>query len=343
VPANAEFAIEVVSDPTTCNVDPVYSTTADGGRIVSVFRRPLISSNLHFKTTVLDFAPGSSPITNIMSDGREPTLFTQAVSATLGHAQATRPPTQEQVNQIVAFETGIFNAQVRDNGAGLLDAKGATGGPIVLSTHGSDAPAFGVPAFDEFGPWGEATGKGAAHQRSIARGQKIFLGQGGAEGTRGQFVLSGVAGFNDFPGIPPALPGGTCGTCHNFAHAGSDLLARSQRDIGTGGHGVGTNGPPLARDLPVFKLTCPAGSFLWDPNLTTVTTNDPGKALITGKCRDIGGKTVPSLRGLASREPYFLDGSAATLHDLVNVYDRRFSIGLTEPEKTDLVNFLNAL
>jgi cytochrome c peroxidase len=64
---------------------------------------------------------------------------------------------------------------------------------------------------------------------------------------------------------------------------------------------------------------------------------------VTGKCADIGKITVPALRGLASRAPYFHDGAAATLTDVVNFYDRRFSIGLSAQDKIDLVNFLNAL
>ena len=74
-----------------------------------------------------------------------------------------------------------------------------------------------------------------------------------------------------------------------------------------------------------------------------VRTNDPGLALITGKCADIGKVTVSSRRGLAARAPYFHDASAATLMDVVNFYDRRFSIGLSAQDKIDLVNFLNAL
>jgi cytochrome c peroxidase len=74
-----------------------------------------------------------------------------------------------------------------------------------------------------------------------------------------------------------------------------------------------------------------------------VRTNDPGLALITGKCADIGKVTVSTLRGLAARAPYFHDGSAATLMDVVNLYDHRFSIGLSAQDKIDLVNFLNAL
>jgi cytochrome c peroxidase len=72
-------------------------------------------------------------------------------------------------------------------------------------------------------------------------------------------------------------------------------------------------------------------------------TNDPGKALISGKCADAGKFTVPQLRAVASRAPFFSDGSAATLLDVVNFYDKRFSIGLTAVEKQDLVNFLGSL
>jgi len=43
------------------------------------------------------------------------------------------------------------------------------------------------------------------------------------------------------------------------------------------------------------------------------------------------------------RGPYFHNGSAATLLDVVNFYEKRFEIGLTEQEKADLVAFLSAL
>jgi cytochrome c peroxidase len=49
------------------------------------------------------------------------------------------------------------------------------------------------------------------------------------------------------------------------------------------------------------------------------------------------------LRGLAARAPYFHNGSAATLEDVVEFYDQRFGIGLTDQQKSDLIAFLNAL
>jgi cytochrome c peroxidase len=46
---------------------------------------------------------------------------------------------------------------------------------------------------------------------------------------------------------------------------------------------------------------------------------------------------------LAARAPYFHNGSAATLTDVVNFYNQRFNIGLTDQQKQDLVNFLSTL
>ena len=72
-------------------------------------------------------------------------------------------------------------------------------------------------------------------------------------------------------------------------------------------------------------------------------TNDPGRALVTGNCADIGKFTVPQLRGLAGREPYFHDGTAKALADVVDFYNGRFDIRLSPTDKQDLINFLAAL
>jgi cytochrome c peroxidase len=89
----------------------------------------------------------------------------------------------------------------------------------------------------------------------------------------------------------------------------------------------------------VFTLTCTQGPLAGQ----TFTVTDPGRALISGKCEDIGKVKGPILRGLAARAPYFHNGSATTLLDVVNFYDQRFGIGFTKQQKSDLVNFLNAL
>jgi cytochrome c peroxidase len=88
--------------------------------------------------------------------------------------------------------------------------------------------------------------------------------------------------------------------------------------------------------LPVFTLVNNATG-------ATVQTTDLGRALITGKWADVGKVKGPILRGLASRAPYFHNGSAATLADVLVFYDMRFNIGFTPQEKADLIAFLNSL
>jgi cytochrome c peroxidase len=89
-------------------------------------------------------------------------------------------------------------------------------------------------------------------------------------------------------------------------------------------------------DLPLYYLKN-------NTTQETVTTTDPGRAMVTGKWSDIGKFKGPILRGLAARAPYFHNGSASTLGEAVDFYDTRFNIGLTQQEKADLVAFLNAL
>jgi cytochrome c peroxidase len=75
----------------------------------------------------------------------------------------------------------------------------------------------------------------------------------------------------------------------------------------------------------------------------TLRTTDPGRAMTTGKWADISKFKGPILRALAARAPYFHNGSAATLDEVVQFYDTRFNIGFTAREKLDLVAFLRAL
>jgi len=53
-------------------------------------------------------------------------------------------------------------------------------------------------------------------------------------------------------------------------------------------------------------------------------------------------RTTP-LRALWQHPPYFHDGSAATLLDVVGHYDAFFGLGLSPQEKADLVEYLKSL
>ena len=64
--------------------------------------------------------------------------------------------------------------------------------------------------------------------------------------------------------------------------------------------------------------------------------------MVTGKCADMASQ-IPGMRGLAARAPYFHNGSAATLTDVVNFYIQRFNMLLTDHQKADLVAFMSTL
>ena len=369
VPQNAEYTLTVLSDPWGCNTTPPYdqvtdATTGITSQIVSVYRRPPMAANLKFKVDTAVNAPAgdtvfppispdtllplpTDPLTgaalngNIMWDGREATLSTQAVDATLGHAQAKVAPTPAQVAQIVAFESRIYNAQSVDAQAGSLTSGGATGGPVALSNNpaGVLAVADGEVVSD-FDAWNPDSVVEGTRRASIYRGQQIFNFR--------SFTLTNVAGFNNAAvvignaGTASVSATAQCASCHGQVGGTTDPLPQGQHDIGVGGDALALGGVAPSADLPIFQLTCKAGAV---PGFhgSVVQTNDPGLALISGKCADIGRFTTPSLHGLAARPPYFSNGSAASLSDVITFYNNRFGAGLTTQDKADLVAFLCSL
>jgi mono/diheme cytochrome c family protein len=90
------------------------------------------------------------------------------------------------------------------------------------------------------------------------------------------------------------------------------------------------------RFTDVLSGPTPTVPFLHDP---AEVGTDGAYALrtATGKYR-----TTP-LRGLQQHPPYFHDGSAQTLLDVVNHYDQHFGLNLTPAQKADLVEFLKIL
>jgi hypothetical protein len=326
LPNDADFMIASITDPYACT-PPLND--------LSVYRRPLPSTNLRFLSAVMWDGRESSSSSAILDD-----LAQQANDATRGHAAGARDLTPTERQQIVAFETGLFTAQAFDDEAGALDADGATGAPAALASQrfflGINDPVglnpthatFDPRAFTLFNEWNTLSGslqKSVKEARSaVARGQTIF--------NTKSFTLSGVAGLNNqtFSSgttLPASFPG-TCTVCHDSPNVGNHSV-KAPLDIGL-------SQPSVATYLPVYRLQ----------NLTTaeiVETTDPGRALITGRWSDINKFKGPILRGLASRAPYFHNGSAATLRDVVDFYNTRFAIGLTAQEKTDLVAFLRSL
>jgi cytochrome c peroxidase len=329
LPADAEFAVQSVSNPYECN-----DTST-----LSMYRRPLPATNLAFLSTLMwdgreSTPPSTQKITYPDTGQLLADLAHQAVDATTGHAQGT-PPTPAQIQDIVNFETALRTAQAIDNRAGFLNGGRATGGPVALASqeffigiNDSFPPSFGFnPTGAPFNPnifnlydaWESSRSTARA---SIARGQAIFNSK--------PITIFGVAGINDLTGLPASFTG-TCGTCHDSPNVGHHSVS-APLNIGV----ADVNSPLDVSYLPVFTLVNNATG-------ETVQTTDPGRALITGKWADIGKVKGPILRGLASRAPYFHNGSAATLADVIHFYEMRFNIGFTRQEKADLIAFLNSL
>lgn len=143
----------------------------------------------------------------------------------------------------------------------------------------------------------------------------------------------------------------SCATCHDAPNIGHHSLPLPL-DIGVA-HSSNPNFEPdptvagalrelSEPDLPVFLISgCP--NPFKPGQAESFYTTDPGKALITGNCSDFNRLKGPILRGLAGRAPYFHNGAAANLHELVNFYNLRFQMALSEEQKSELVAFLNSL
>lgn len=329
IPADAEFSLSAVDDPYG------YASATE----LSLFRRPLPGTNLGFLTSVMwDGRETTAPFLPPMDAGTShadlvASLTHQALDATLGHAQAAQPPTDDQLAQIVAFEMSTTTAQVRDTAAGWLQEDDAIGGPRILASLqfyvGINDPLGGEPtgaAFDPaamnlFDGWTDESPdqSAAAARAAILRGQALFNGK--------PISISGVRGLNDVVG--QTVIQGTCTTCHDAPGVGNHSVSLPV-DIGV------ADASRRTPDMPLYTLTNNATG-------ETIQTTDPGKALLSGKWQDIGKFKGPILRGLAGRPPYFHNGMAATLGDVVDFYNTRFAIGFSDGEKQDLVAFLAAL
>ncbi|MEP7139676.1 MAG: cytochrome C [Caldimonas sp.] len=343
IPANAEFDLVKADDPYG------FASAAE----LSLFRRPLAATNLRFLSAVMwdgretfgDTA-GSDCVFNTTTcfASLHFNLVEQANSATVGHAQAAAPLTAAQREAIVAFELSLTTAQVRDEDAGRLTVHGARGGPSVLQgqvsyfgindtlagdyrSHASFTPnamslysGWQSYLFDARRPDEEGRDRGVAvARRAVARGEALF-------NTR-PIVITGVKGLNDDLHLPAIA--GTCTTCHNAPNAGNHSVPLPL-DIGL------ADASRRRADQPLYTLRNKATG-------ETIQSTDPGRALVTGRWRDIGRFKGPTLRALAARAPYFHDGSARNLHEVVTFYNARFAIGLSQQEMDDLVAFLKAL
>lgn len=207
------------------------------------------------------------------------------------------------VDSVVTYEEGLRFAQSYIFGLGALDSCGAQGGPRNLSDQPPIAGRFNL--FDAWIdlPPGSCTTKAADKKR--------------AQIARGQELFNATRN------------GRSCLSCHNAANNGSNVSG-ALFDIGASKKKYRKPG------MPLYTLTKTDGSDSRD-------TTDPGRALRTGRWSDIDKFKVPSLRGVAARAPYFHNGIAQTLEDVVKHYEVELGFKFTPQERKDLVAFMEAL
>jgi cytochrome c peroxidase len=309
-----EFTIEVVRDPTGCNTGKDYGLTAKTPTI-SVYRRPRVVGNFRY------IADGHGALT---ADSRATTLEAQAIDAILKHEQGTEKSlSPDDLRQIVDYEKQLYIAQSMDKeGGDLAEVTGPTG--LGAWRLGLGKPTQGN-TFLTVENWNGGSKDQAGFRASVARGSQLFASR--------EFTIRDTAHFPSGGTLK-----GTCATCHNEHMTGANL-AEPWMD-------VGSNEPAWAGDhldLPLFRITCSDTARPHPQFGRVILTNDPGRALVTGKCRDVGSLVIQQLRALSARAPYFTAGTAKNLREVVDFYDKRFDAHYTEQEKQDLVNFLRVL
>lgn len=347
-PVVPDFSIEIIKDPWGCNSSEKYGLSA-ATPTISVYRRPRPVANLKYLTAVgfpydpkqgkvLPRDPASNAYLsgNIMADNRAVTLTEQMQDASRTHMELLEGLNDSQVSQIKDFILNVYAAQVKSDVGGMLNDEGALGGPELLrDSKAGQLGSIGRAVWSEFEPW-EASQSGgvdgiseaqAEYRRSVARGARLFRER--------MFLINDSTGINSPIGFGnPVL--NSCVFCHNMSQMGNDV-APGQVDIGTTVMPYAFAAP----HLPTFKITCQDAPH---PHYgAEFFTHDPGYALVTGKCADVGKITAQSMRGLAARAPYFANGSAKDLAEVIRFYDIRYNMGLTEQEKQDLLNLMGAL
>lgn len=228
----------------------------------------------------------------------------QQARAVLTTVEEGPAPAPATVEAIVEDELHMWSAVERVDGV-ALDGCGARGGTANLMRQPLvSGPWTLFDAWIDLAPGRCGTRRADALRARIAHGQQVFNQKKSVTGER-------------------------CVGCHNVANAGSNVDG-ILFDIGTSS--------PLRRtpDMPVYRLRDRATGAVRD-------TTDPGKALISGRWSDVDRFKVPALRGVSLRAPYFHNGSASTLRDVLAHYEEALGFDFSDGEREDLLAFLEAL
>jgi hypothetical protein len=304
-------------------------------------------------------------------------VFTDQVSTTAAKAVGTKPGVS-QVQSLMALAADPARPCIFAVAFPQIPGAPSPGTPTLTTfspptcTHiNDDNPhTFGFDLFDAWAanPQSDPDASVNEARASIVRGQKIFntavLHQ--PADLDGKLLdVGATANGGASPGHPERIPAGDeihCATCHaahnlgnnpnpNFiGRIGTDSLDILQQLVATR-----SDRDPLVKNVLANAMKLPLYCLRPDSDATAfagaacgtrpgdVKTTDPGRAMVTGLIADVGKFKPPVLRDLGGRLPLFHAGTAATLFELIDFYDARFTIDLTPQQKNDLANFLAAL
>ena len=344
-PANAQYELVSVDDP--------HGNDASMEDGIVVFRRPLPATNLKFLNAV-------------MWDTREGRAEPEFVNANLknqadeGHhrpcrgrgALRRRAPGDRRLPERALHRAGETPPRGQDR---QRRSHGRTSQPRRHAVRGRREPHPADPAAAGLSPR-------RPHEERIHAVQRVGEPRGrrrrgededGRRHASRQSVARGEQIFNHRP-ITDRAPDGspvveTCTACHNAFNAGnmSHSLATGRPFGGVASVRV-SDAAFRTPDLPLYTFREKI------PPFRTLVTTDPGQALKTGLTRDWNRFKSSNLRGLASRAPYFHNGMAATIADIVDHYDKVMNPvdasgnpistpPFTAEEKADLIAFLESL
>ncbi len=176
-----------------------------------------------------------------------------------------------------------------------------------------------------------------------------YTGDGGEIAYWNRYVgvveMGGEGSFSD-PRLPLSVTNGT----QDLISSKLPALQAYQLSLKAPAAPAGSFDPAAAaRGKVVFDgvgrcATCHAGEHFTDANERLHPPGDSAAAEQSYAARSATKqfRTTP-LKGAWQHAPYFHDGSAATLEAVVQAYDGKRSLGLTDPQKADLVQYLKSL
>jgi cytochrome c peroxidase len=228
-------------------------------------------------------APALQPV--LMADGRAPNLQAQAAGAIAAHMEPGTTPTQDQLDDIAAYEQTQFSSA-------QLESFAAGGPEPVLPPGRTDSEKRGRIFFTD-----------DAHSL-VPRCVHCHSGP---------MLDTTSPGLQDIFGVP----------------AGSKVFTAFVSQLQTGG------GTPVT-----YEFTDASG------NVTTYTSTDPGRALISGNPAEADMFKITTLWNAKNTAPYFHNNGAKNLDELMDHYQNMFGLfglSLSTQDRADIIAYLKLL